>query len=68
MSLSHKHPECTGRWSFRSVNWTPYWKCDRCGAISSDCRESHEAAILENSMGNTLDQLTKKGRELLEGA
>ena len=68
MSLTHKYPECTGRWSFRSVNGTPYWKCDRCGAIGYATDVNRAVAVEENLAGIRLEQLTREGRKLLEGA
>ena len=68
MPLSHSSPNCTGRWGVRTVSDRSYWKCDCCGSIGYPSAVNHEAAIQENAAGNTLDQLTKDGRELLEGA
>ena len=68
MPLSHSSPDCTGRWGVRTIAGGSYWKCDLCGEIGYATVANHEAAVLENLMGNTLDQLTKEGRELLEGA
>ena len=63
MPLSHKYPECIGRWDCRSAGYQLYWRCSVCGAIGRDSVENHAAVIMENLMGNTLEQLTKEGRE-----
>ena len=51
MSLSHKHPECTGRWSLRSVNGTSYWKRSQCGAIGYATDVNRSVAVEENLAG-----------------
>ena len=68
MSLSHDSPECTGCWGVRTIGGKNYWRCEVCGAIGYMVEADHGAAIQENLMGNTLDQLTREGRELLDGA
>ena len=68
MNLSHDSPDCTGVWDARITAGVMFWKCSECGAIGSDCMANHEAAIGENLAGNTLDQLTREGQKLLEGA
>ena len=66
MSLSHESPDCTGRWDVRTIGGHSYWLCEVCGATGYGTMADRKAAIRENLMGNTLDQLTKEGRELLE--
>ena len=66
MTLSHDSPERTGRWGVRTIYGGSYWKCDRCGEIAYPSPANHEAAIQENLMGNTLEQLTREGRKLLD--
>ena len=68
MTLRHDSPDCTGNWDARTRGYRMYWRCSLCGAVGRDSIENREAAILENLMGNTLDQLTREGRKLLEGA
>ena len=68
MPLSHSSPDCTGRWGVRTISDRSYWKCDVCLAIGYATIRNHEAAVLETIMGNTLDQLTKEGRKMLEDA
>ena len=68
MTLHHDSPECTGHWDARTTGYRIYWRCSLCGAVGRDSTANHEAAIRENLMGNTLEQLTKEGRRLLEGA
>ena len=68
MTLRHDSPHCTGSWDARTTGYRIYWRCSVCGAIGRDSVKNHEAAIQENLMGNTLDQLTREGRKLLEGA
>ena len=66
MILSHDSPDCTGRWAARAKGGKLYWRCDGCGAVGYDTTNNHDAAIQENLLGNTLDQLTKEGRRLLD--
>ena len=68
MPLRHSSPDCAGTWGIRTVNGGSYWKCDLCVEIDYPSPAIHAAAIRENSMGNTLEQLTTEGRKLLEGA
>ena len=65
VSLSHKDPQCTGRWQMRTIGYTLYWRCDVCRAIRHETTHNHEAAVLENMLGERLDQLTKEGRKTL---
>ena len=67
MSLSHYTPECTGFWGVITAGGNVYWFCSRCGASGDNCVATREAAIRENRMGDRLEQLTKEGRNLLEG-
>ena len=67
MSLTHKYPECTGRWGPRMMEERIYAVCEECGAIGADLVKDHEAAILVSLTDNTLDEQSKEGRELLEG-
>ena len=66
MSLTHKYPECTGRWGPRMTEERIYAVCEECGAIGADLVKDHEAAILVNLTGNTPDQPTKQWRKLLD--
>ena len=66
ITLRHDSPECTGHWDCRTTGYRMYWRCSLCGAIGRDSVENHEAAIRENIMGNTLDQLTREGRKILD--
>ena len=50
----------------RTIAGKPFWKRNSCGALGAITLRNHETAIGENLAGNTLDQLTKEGRELLE--
>ena len=68
VSLAHNSPECVGRWGVRTIGGQNYWRCEACGAIGYMINANHETAIRENLAGSTLDQLTREGRELLEGA
>ena len=67
MSLSHSSPECTGRWGVHTIYLASYWECDRCGAIGDASVQTYAKAVHENLLGDRLDQLTREGRELLEG-
>ena len=67
MTLRHDSSDCTGRWGVRSSGYRICWRCSLYGAIGRDSIENREAAILENLMGNTLEQLAAEGRELLDG-
>ena len=66
MPLLHDSPECTGRWGVRQLAGKSVWKCDGCGELGAITLQNHASAIRENLMGNTLDQLTSDGRELLD--
>ena len=68
MSLSHRAPECTGQWRVRTIEGQNYWRCELFGATGYMTNANHGTAIRENLAGSTLDQLTKEGQELLEGA
>ena len=45
-----------------------YAVCEECGAIGADLVKDHEAAILVSLTDNALDEQSKQGRELLDGA
>ena len=68
MSLSHHSPDCTGSWGVRTIYLASYWRCDGCGAIGDASVQNYARAIHEHLLGKRLDQLTKEGRKLLEGA
>ena len=66
MTLEHDFPDCTGRWTVRTVAGRPFWKCSECRAIASATMRNHEAAVLENLAGDRVDQLTQEEQNLLD--
>ena len=67
MPLSHSSPDCTGTWGVRTIGGGSCWRCNVCLAVGHPSA-ANEAASVENAAGKTLEQLTREGRELLEGA
>ncbi len=65
MSLTHHHPDCTGRWDQELIAGRLYWRCESCRAIGYHADVVAEAAIQENQLGTTLRQLADAGEWLI---
>jgi predicted secreted protein len=64
VSLTHHHPDCTGRWDQELIAGRLYWRCERCGAIGYHSDGVAEAALRENQLGTTLQRLSDAGEWL----
>ena len=67
MTLSHTHLNCAGRWKYRLIGGDLYWGCKGCGATARHSDAVADAAILENSLGTVLLELTSAGQRILDG-
>ena len=68
MRLPHRTPKCTGVWQRERYGTHVFWRCDTCRALTPASEEMNRAVIRERVLGRELDQLTREGRRLLDGA